>query len=95
MYVLDPLEKEQVRHTTSTRARRDFGDAQCDLARRLTCLQDEADRLIDQHLILHYIFGERLFFPNIPNLRRVLDCGYGRASWALAVAEMYEEVQVR
>lgn len=60
----------------------------------LIFLQDEEERLIDQHHMLYHLFRERLYFPPIPYPRRVLDCGYGRGSWALTMAQHYAEAQV-
>ncbi|KAI9741701.1 MAG: hypothetical protein M1834_000086 [Cirrosporium novae-zelandiae] len=60
----------------------------------LTGYQDEAERLEMQHRMLEYVFDNRLIFPYVPNPRRVLDCGYGAASWAIEVAEQYPSCDV-
>lgn len=35
-----------------------------------------------------------MFYPNIGNPSKILDCGYGRGEWAVAVAEEYEDCEV-
>ncbi len=57
--------------------------------------QDETNRLRDQHAVLNMVFDNRLIFPPMNNPRRVLDCGYGTASWAVEVAERHPQCQVR
>ncbi|KAL4751673.1 hypothetical protein BDW72DRAFT_88902 [Aspergillus terricola var. indicus] len=56
--------------------------------------EDEAERLDLQHQILSRVFDNRLIFPPIPRLRRVLDCGYGTGSWAIDVAEQNPDCEV-
>jgi len=60
----------------------------------LTVTQDEISRLRAQHAVLNRVFDNRLIFPPMNHLRRVLDCGYGTASWAVDVAEQYPQCQV-
>ncbi|KAL5336185.1 S-adenosyl-L-methionine-dependent methyltransferase [Aspergillus crustosus] len=55
---------------------------------------DEAERLDLQHRILSRVFDNRLVFPPISRLRRVLDCGYGSGSWAIDVAEQNPDCDV-
>lgn len=40
-------------------------------------------------------FDNRLIFPPLNRPRRVLECGYGTAAWAIAVAEQYPRAEVR
>ncbi|RDW90823.1 uncharacterized protein DSM5745_02598 [Aspergillus mulundensis] len=56
--------------------------------------EDEAERLELQHRILSKVFDNRLVFPPIPRLRRVLDCGYGTGAWAVDVAEQNPDCEV-
>ncbi|KAL6239244.1 hypothetical protein BDW75DRAFT_227377 [Aspergillus navahoensis] len=56
--------------------------------------EDEAERLDLQHRIFSKVFDNRLIFPPIPRLRRVLDCGYGTGSWAIDVAEQNPDCEV-
>ncbi|KAL4987232.1 S-adenosyl-L-methionine-dependent methyltransferase [Aspergillus falconensis] len=56
--------------------------------------EDEAERLDLQHRIFSRVFDNRLIFPPIPRLRRVLDCGYGTGSWAIDVAEQNPDCEV-
>ncbi len=44
--------------------------------------------------IFQKVFDERLFFPDVRNPENILDCGFGRASWAIKVAERYEDCHV-
>ncbi|KAJ5907660.1 hypothetical protein N7495_000342 [Penicillium taxi] len=55
---------------------------------------EEAQSLDHQQKIFQKIFDDRLVFPPIPRLRRVLDCGHGSASWAVDVAEQYPNCDV-
>jgi hypothetical protein len=57
--------------------------------------QEEAERLELQHKVFNRVFDNRLIFPPIPRPQRVLDCGYGTASWAIEVAEQHPECEVR
>lgn len=41
------------------------------------------------------MFDNRLIFPPLPALRRVLECGFGSASWAIDVAEQFPSCEVR
>ncbi|KAJ5124011.1 uncharacterized protein N7515_007836, partial [Penicillium bovifimosum] len=56
--------------------------------------QEEAQRLEDQQQVFQKIFDNRLIFPPIRRLRRVLDCGHGSASWAVDVAEENPDCEV-
>ncbi|KAJ5780291.1 hypothetical protein N7457_005451 [Penicillium paradoxum] len=49
--------------------------------------EEEAQRLENQQQVFQRLFDNRLIFPPIHRLRRVLDCGHGAASWAVDVAE--------
>ncbi|KAA8650645.1 hypothetical protein EYZ11_002800 [Aspergillus tanneri] len=55
---------------------------------------DEAERLELQHRVFNQVFDNRLIFPPIPRLRKVLDCGYGTGSWAIEVAEQNPDCEV-
>ncbi|KAK3905705.1 S-adenosyl-L-methionine-dependent methyltransferase [Staphylotrichum tortipilum] len=55
---------------------------------------DEIDLLQDIHHIFNMLFDNRLIFPSIPRLRRVLDCGYGSGAWAIDVAVQNPECEV-
>ena len=57
--------------------------------------KDEADRLRMMHHVFLQLFDGRLIFPPISRPRRILDCGFGSASWAVDVAETYPNCQVR
>ncbi|KAJ5666808.1 hypothetical protein N7462_011217 [Penicillium macrosclerotiorum] len=56
--------------------------------------EEEAQRLDEQQRVFQRIFDDRLIFPPIRRLRRVLDCGHGAASWAIEVAEQHPECDV-
>ncbi|KAL9124488.1 MAG: hypothetical protein Q9217_006184 [Psora testacea] len=56
--------------------------------------EEESERLEHQHRVFNIIFDDRLIFPPITNPRRVLDCGYGTACWAVDVAEAYPDCEV-
>ncbi|KAL1883813.1 hypothetical protein VTK73DRAFT_8349 [Phialemonium thermophilum] len=56
--------------------------------------EDEAEHLRNMHDIFNRMFEHRLIFPPIPQLRRVLECGFGSASWAVEVAERYPDCEV-
>lgn len=60
----------------------------------LTATKNEEDRQVVHHRMLHELFEERLFFPIITYPRRVLDCGYGRGQWAVALAQCYDQAEV-
>ncbi|KAL8746142.1 MAG: hypothetical protein Q9190_001805 [Brigantiaea leucoxantha] len=56
--------------------------------------EEETDRLELQHRVLDTVFDGRIIFPPVTNVRDVLDCGYGAASWAIEVAETYPQCTV-
>lgn len=56
--------------------------------------EEEAERLELQHQVFNKVFDNRLIFPPIPRPRKVLDCGYGTASWAIEAAERHPECEV-
>ncbi|OGE53513.1 hypothetical protein PENARI_c007G04567 [Penicillium arizonense] len=56
--------------------------------------EEEAERLEDEQQVFQRIFDNRLIFPPIRRLRRVLDCGHGSASWAVEVAEQNPSCEV-
>ncbi|KAJ5319980.1 hypothetical protein N7508_000263 [Penicillium antarcticum] len=56
--------------------------------------EEEAERLEDEQQVFQRIFDNRLIFPPIRRLRRVLDCGHGSASWAIEVAEQNPSCEV-
>ncbi len=64
------------------------------LYQALTATKNEEDRQVVHHRMLHELFEERLFFPPIAYPRRVLDCGYGRGQWAVAMAQCYDQTEV-
>lgn len=41
------------------------------------------------HSVFNLLFDGTLIFPPIQNPRRILDCGFGTASWAVDVAQAY------
>ncbi len=57
--------------------------------------KDEAERLAIMHDVFTRLFDGRLIFPPIQRLRRVLECGFGSAHWALEVAQLYPSCEVR
>jgi hypothetical protein len=65
---------------------------------RLTFLKEEEERLEVQHNVIQRLFAElspdALFFPPIDYPTRILDCGYGRGQWAVAMAETYTDSRV-
>ncbi|RPB02032.1 S-adenosyl-L-methionine-dependent methyltransferase [Choiromyces venosus 120613-1] len=54
----------------------------------------ERDRQETQHEIFKLVFDGRLILPPIQNPRKILDCGYGSASWATEVAISYPQCEV-
>lgn len=61
----------------------------------LHCCQEEAQRLQLFHHVFHILFDKRLIFPGpIPSPRRILDCGFGSASWAIEVADSHPRCEV-
>ena len=56
--------------------------------------QDEEERLVIQHNVLNRMFDGRLVFPPLVSLEKVLDCGYGSATWAAEVAEQFPASEV-
>ena len=46
------------------------------------------------HNVLNLVFDGRLLFPPLTRPRRILDLGYGSASWATEVAEQNERADV-
>jgi hypothetical protein len=57
--------------------------------------QEEAQRLQLFHHVFHILFDKRLIFPSpIPSPRRILDCGFGSASWAIEVADSHPRCEV-
>ena len=55
--------------------------------------QEDAYRLETQHRIFNLVFDGRLIFPPVTSPKDVLDCGYGAASWAVELAEIYPDCQ--
>ena len=60
----------------------------------LKVTQEEADRLELQHQLLNAVFDGRLIFPPVAEPRRILDLGYGAASWAQDVAVAHPDAEV-
>ncbi|KAB5576496.1 S-adenosyl-L-methionine-dependent methyltransferase, partial [Coniochaeta sp. 2T2.1] len=56
---------------------------------------DEAKRNRIVHEVFNRLFDNRLIFPAMPNPTRILDCGFGTASWAIDVAEQFPSCEVR
>ncbi|KAK8868636.1 S-adenosyl-L-methionine-dependent methyltransferase [Apiospora arundinis] len=54
----------------------------------------EVERLQMTHDMFSLVFDDRLIFPEITPLRRVLDCGTGTANWAVEVARREPQSQV-
>ncbi|KAF2877393.1 S-adenosyl-L-methionine-dependent methyltransferase [Massariosphaeria phaeospora] len=74
---------------------RDFQKTSVD--KRIYCVpvdEREEDRLTTQHDVLFRYFGHRLFFANIESPSKILECGYGRGDWVVAVAEEFEDCEV-
>lgn len=47
------------------------------------------------HLVFQMLFGDKLIFPtNMPTPRRILECGFGSASWAIDVADSFPRCEV-
>lgn len=47
------------------------------------------------HHVFHILFDGRYIFPSpIPTPRRILDCGFGSATWAMEVADIYPSCEV-
>lgn len=57
--------------------------------------QAEIERLEAQHRVFSLMFDGKLIFPPMTRVENVLDCGYGSASWAIEVAELYPDCEVR
>jgi hypothetical protein len=49
---------------------------------------------VQQDLLFAEVFG-KLFFPQLEYPKRVLECGYGSGSWAVTMAQMYVDSEVR
>jgi len=58
------------------------------------CDEDEIERLNIMNHVLNMTFDNRLLFPPLARPRRILECGYGTASWAIAVAEEHPRCEV-
>ncbi|TVY17995.1 Secondary metabolism regulator laeA [Lachnellula arida] len=58
-------------------------------------LKEEVERLQIVHNVLNLVFDGRLLFPPLTRPRRILDLGYGSASWAIEVAEQNERADVQ
>ncbi|KAG8167315.1 hypothetical protein KVR01_003004 [Diaporthe batatas] len=57
--------------------------------------EEEAQRLQLFHHVFHILFDKRLIFPGpIPSPRRILDCGFGSATWAIEVADSHPRCEV-
>jgi len=56
--------------------------------------EEEADRLEAQHRVFNLVFDNRLIFPPVTSPKKILDLGYGAASWAVEVADAYPECEV-
>ncbi|KAK8059622.1 hypothetical protein PG996_009552 [Apiospora saccharicola] len=54
----------------------------------------EVERLQMTHDMFSLVFDDRLVFPEITPLRRVLDCGTGTANWAVELARREPQCQV-
>ncbi|KAM3463187.1 hypothetical protein NHJ6243_003431 [Beauveria neobassiana] len=56
--------------------------------------EEEIERLELMHNVLSKVFDNRLIFPPMVTLRKILDCGCGAANWAVDVAEQYPDCEV-
>ncbi|RKU45804.1 hypothetical protein DL546_005381 [Coniochaeta pulveracea] len=56
--------------------------------------EDEAYRHRLMHHVFSLLFQNRLVFPPVSALNRVLECGFGAGSWAIEVAEQHPECEV-
>lgn len=45
--------------------------------------------------MLRMVFDHRLIFPPITRPGKILECGFGAADWAMEVAELYPDAEVR
>lgn len=54
----------------------------------------ENERLEFQHLILHYIFQEKLYFAPLFNPSHILDIGTGTGAWAIEMGDLFPLAQV-
>jgi cyclopropane fatty-acyl-phospholipid synthase-like methyltransferase len=61
---------------------------------KLIWLEREEERLEAEHDVIFRFSGNRLYFPSVEDPEKILDCGYGRGDWAVAVAEEYEDCEV-
>ncbi|KAL6881919.1 S-adenosyl-L-methionine-dependent methyltransferase [Trichoderma longibrachiatum] len=55
---------------------------------------EEIARLGNMHTMLRTVFDNRLIFPPVVRPRRILECGFGAAHWAVDVAEQYPDAKV-
>lgn len=51
-------------------------------------------RLERMHAVLRQVFNNRLIFPPMDSPKRILECGYGAADWAVDVAEQFPDAEV-
>ncbi|EPE10687.1 umta methyltransferase [Ophiostoma piceae UAMH 11346] len=56
--------------------------------------EDEIERQSIAHEAFRSIFDDRLIFPPVRRLRKLLDCGFGSGSWACEVAQQHPECEV-
>jgi len=56
--------------------------------------EDEIEREVIFHRVLNIVFDNRLVFPPLNRLRRVLDCGYGIGQWPIEVALQHPRCEV-
>ncbi|KAM5429848.1 hypothetical protein McanMca71_004307 [Microsporum canis] len=55
---------------------------------------EEIERLELEQQVFSRVFDDRIIFPPIQQLAKVLDCGYGSGAWAVEVAEQYPNCEV-
>ncbi|KAJ2898899.1 UMTA methyltransferase [Zalerion maritima] len=56
--------------------------------------EDEVWRLQMLDRVFNLVFDNRLIFPPIHRLRRILECGYGAGGWAIATAQAHPTCEV-
>ncbi|KAM3067417.1 hypothetical protein ACMFMG_011567 [Clarireedia jacksonii] len=57
-------------------------------------VQDEMERLRIESAVFNRVFENRLIFPPLTRPRRILDCGYGTADWAVDVARQNPRCEI-
>ncbi|EGE06322.1 hypothetical protein TEQG_05325 [Trichophyton equinum CBS 127.97] len=55
---------------------------------------EEIERLELEQQLFSKVFDDRIIFPPVQQLDKVLDCGYGSGTWAVEIAEQYPDCEV-